>query len=90
MGPDWDRARLSVIWIGPAWAGLSAIKIRIVAMGYYVGLDVSLKETSICVMDGDGKILCEGTVVTETRRALMGRRVVRGREAECHLCYAAA
>ncbi len=30
-----------------------------------VGLDVSLKETSICVVDDDGDILCEGTVISE-------------------------
>ena len=29
------------------------------------------------------------TVVTETRGELIGRRVVRGREAECRSCYAA-
>ena len=29
------------------------------------GLDVSLKETSICVVDGEGKIVCEGTVISE-------------------------
>ena len=34
-------------------------------MEYYVGLDVSLKETSICVVDGDGKMVCEGTVISE-------------------------
>ena len=34
-------------------------------MERYVGLDVSLKETSICVVDDDGKILCEGTVISE-------------------------
>ncbi len=28
-------------------------------------MDVSLKETSICVVDGGGKILCEGTVISE-------------------------
>jgi hypothetical protein len=31
-------------------------------MDYYVGLDTSLKKTSICVVDGNGKILCEGVV----------------------------
>ena len=30
-------------------------------MELYVGMDVSLKETSICVIDGDGEIRCEGT-----------------------------
>ena len=31
----------------------------------YVGMDVSLKETSICVVDDDGEIQCEGTVISE-------------------------
>ena len=30
-------------------------------MEYYVGLDVSLKEISVCVIDGDGKIKARGT-----------------------------
>ena len=34
-------------------------------MELYVGMDVSLKETSICVVDDDGKIQCEGTVISE-------------------------
>ncbi len=34
-------------------------------MELYVGLDVSLKETSICVVVGSGKILCESTVISE-------------------------
>ena len=34
-------------------------------MELYVGLDVSLKETSICVVDDDGVILCEGSVISE-------------------------
>jgi transposase len=31
-------------------------------MESYVGLDVSLKRTSICIVDRTGKVLCEGTV----------------------------
>ena len=31
----------------------------------YVGMDVSLKETSICVVDGSGEIVSEGTVISE-------------------------
>ena len=31
-------------------------------MEQYVGLDVSLKETSICVVDGSGEIVCETSV----------------------------
>ncbi len=34
-------------------------------MEQYVGLDVSLKETSICVVEEKGEILCEGTVISE-------------------------
>jgi transposase len=31
-------------------------------MDCYVGLDASLKKTSVCVVDGTGKVLCEGVV----------------------------
>ncbi len=34
-------------------------------MERYVGMDVSLKETSICVVDGSGEIVSEGTVISE-------------------------
>ncbi len=34
-------------------------------MELYVGMDVSLKETSICVVDGRGRIVSEGTVISE-------------------------
>lgn len=34
-------------------------------MERYVGMDVSLKETSICVVDGNGEVLSEGTVVSD-------------------------
>jgi transposase len=34
-------------------------------MELYVGLDVSLKETSICVVDGDGAVVSEGTVSSD-------------------------
>jgi hypothetical protein len=34
-------------------------------MELYVGMDVSLQETSICVVDDDGEIRCEGTVISE-------------------------
>jgi hypothetical protein len=29
-------------------------------MELYVGMDVSLKQTSICVVDGKGKVIVEG------------------------------
>ena len=52
-------------------------------MKQYVGLDVSLKETSICVLDGDGEIICEGTVYSDPEaiaefvktKALHARRI---------------
>jgi transposase len=31
-------------------------------MAYYVGLDVSLKQTSICVVDQTGSVVREGVV----------------------------
>ena len=34
-----------------------------VAMGTFVGLDVSLKETSVCILDQDGTRVFEGKVV---------------------------
>jgi transposase len=34
-------------------------------MELYVGMDVSLRETSICVVDGNGEIECEGTAISE-------------------------
>jgi transposase len=35
------------------------------AMGTFVGLDVSLKDTSVCVLDGDGTRVFEGKVASE-------------------------
>lgn len=51
-------------------------------MTYYVGLDVSLKEVSICVMDKDGQILGQGKVPTDPAQILAfvyryGKQVVR-------------
>ena len=34
-------------------------------MELYIGMDVSLTETAICVLDGSGKIVREGTVLSE-------------------------
>lgn len=34
-------------------------------MAHFVGLDVSLKETSVCVVDETGKVVCERKVPTE-------------------------
>jgi transposase len=45
-------------------------------MGEYVGLDVSQKETSICVVDEVGRIIAEGKVATEpaTMAAFLAKR----------------
>ena len=36
-------------------------------MELYVGLDVSLKETSICVMDRDGAVVAEGSALSNPK-----------------------
>ena len=49
-------------------------------MELYVGMDVSLKETSICVVDGKGEIVSEGTVISEpTAIAALSRQRQRVR-----------
>jgi len=35
------------------------------AMTYFVGLDVSVKETAVCVVDDTGKVVCERKLPTE-------------------------
>jgi predicted NBD/HSP70 family sugar kinase len=37
-------------------------------MAYFVGLDVSVKETSVCIVDDAGKIVREARVASERRR----------------------
>ena len=46
-------------------------------MEQYVGLDVSLKQTSICVVDREGGVICEGKVASnpEAIAAFMRERV---------------
>jgi len=34
-------------------------------MTYFVGLDVSVQETAVCVVDEVGKVVCESKVPTE-------------------------
>jgi hypothetical protein len=34
-------------------------------MDYYAGIDVSLEYSSVCVVDGSGKIVCEAKVASE-------------------------
>src|SRR3712207_3866986 len=49
------RQRLRSDWIGPM-----VQRLRRTDMEQYVGLDVSLEQTSVCVVDGDGKTLWQG------------------------------
>ena len=36
-------------------------------MKYYVGLDVSLKMTAVCIVDQEGTVIKEGTVASEPK-----------------------
>src|ERR1700678_280488 len=59
-------------------ASLSAFgfgKRRRAAMGYYVGLDVSLKSTHICVLDGERRVVWRG--VSDTQVAMIAERLAR-------------
>ena len=44
-------------------------------MGYYVGLDVSLKSTHICVLDGDRRVVWRG--VSDTQIAMLAEHLAR-------------
>ena len=44
-------------------------------MGYYVGLDVSLKSTHICVLDGERRVVWRG--VSDTRIAMIAEHLAR-------------
>jgi transposase len=46
-------------------------------MDYYAGIDVSLEQSSVCIVDGSGKIVCEGKVASEPE-ALIGYLVSLG------------
>jgi transposase len=43
----------------------SGIEGRSDGMAHFVGLDVSVKETAVCVVDDTGKVVCEQKVPTE-------------------------
>jgi predicted NBD/HSP70 family sugar kinase len=40
------------------------------SMDYFAGLDVSVKDTSVCIVDGTGKIVREVKVASEPRALL--------------------
>ena len=41
-------------------------------MDYFAGLDVSVKETSVCIVDGTPKIVREARVASEPEALLQG------------------
>jgi predicted NBD/HSP70 family sugar kinase len=49
--------------IGVAWP--REARKEAIAMTLFVGLDVSVKETAVCVVDDTGKVVCEQKVPTE-------------------------
>jgi len=49
---------------------------RRTAMKYYAGLDVSLEKTSLCIVDGEGKIMAERKVASEPRAIAEALRAV--------------
>ena len=46
-------------------------------MAHFVGLDVSVKETSVCVVDDAGKVILEQKVLTEPADIIADRRQTR-------------
>lgn len=46
-------------------------------MGYFVGLDVSLKQTAICILDGDGRVVWRGS--SDTRPGMIAGALDRWR-----------
>ncbi len=42
--------------------------VRRTTMTYYAGLDVSLKEVSICVVDAAGAVQLRGTIMRRNRQ----------------------
>ena len=52
-------------------------------MSEYVGLDVSLEGTSVCILDDSGRVMLERTVVTDPEsiaRPLLTNAALRGRQ----------
>ena len=52
-------------------------------MGYYVGLDVSLKSTHICVLDGERRVVWRG--VSDTQIAMIAEHLRGGASRLCLL-----
>jgi hypothetical protein len=50
-------------------------------MDHFAGLGVSVKETSVCIVDDSGKIVREVTVASEARRFIVHSRSALGGQA---------
>src|SRR5688572_13473947 len=61
--PGWLFPRVMVCGTGSE--GIGPKHPRGTAMDYYAGIDVSLEQSSVCVVDGTGKILREAKVASE-------------------------
>jgi hypothetical protein len=48
-----------------AWSVCIGHNIQGAAVGYFAGLDVSLEETAICIVDDTGQIMREARVTSE-------------------------
>jgi len=60
-----ERAAPSHTMIGSGIGLTSSIGEEAAAMAHFVGLDVSVEQTSVCVVDDVGKVPCERKVRTE-------------------------
>ena len=65
---------MAVVWRGGCpsewWCGSGSERIgpkphRGTAMDHYAGIDVSLEQSSVCVVDATGRIVCEAKVTSE-------------------------
>lgn len=56
------------------WHSTRAANPREIAMNVYAGLDVSLNETSVCVVDAEGKVIEECKVASEPAAVEMSLR----------------
>ena len=53
-------------------------------MEQYIGLDVSLKETHICVVDGSGAVVARGREVTQPELLSSGDTISNSPELTAH------
>jgi hypothetical protein len=62
------------IWLGSKmeeWPSNPIIRLEDAKMKYFAALDVSDKESWVCVVDQDGTMMKEGPVPTECRSSLL-------------------